>query len=80
MLDIKPDPDAMLTGAQAARHIGVRKQRIRAWRHAGKLAPAGFTEAGAPLYRQDDVLQAEQRSRSNPRSPRYAPRPEADAT
>jgi len=48
------DEDALVTGAQAARAIGVSRHLIGMWKLTGKLAPAG-RRGNSPLYRLRDV-------------------------
>lgn len=60
--------DVLLTGAEAARHVGVSRQLVRRWVQLGHLAPHTVTDR--PLYRLGDVLEAERRTRSSRRSAR----------
>lgn len=61
--------DALLTGTQAARLVGVSKQLVRKWRVLGHLEPV---EPDPPLFRVRDVLTAERQTRRSPQSRRAA--------
>jgi len=62
--------DALLSGAQAARAVGVYRQLIRRWVQLGHLTPAARGPKGEPLYRYRDVLAAERVTRRSPQSRR----------
>jgi hypothetical protein len=64
------DLDALLTGAQAARAVGVYRQLIRRWAQLGRLTAAAKGPRGEPLYRYRDVLRAEQATRRSKQSHR----------
>ena len=63
------DPAArLLTAAEvlpalAAGGAVVSARSLRRWAQTGLLRPAGVSTSGAPLYRELDVLLAEQRAR-----------------
>lgn len=59
------DPEARLTGAQAARLLGVTRQAVYMWRGRGHLAADNDG-----LYRLGDVLAANGRMRRTPQSHR----------
>lgn len=73
------DPDALVSGPDAATHLPVSAITIRSWAHRGwktldgerrKLEPVDYRgERGAARYRWSDLLDAERDTRRNPRSP-----------
>ncbi len=65
MLAAKANPDALLTGAQAARAVGVSRQLINAWREKGWL-----TQQSDGKYRYADVVEIERRTRRSVHSSR----------
>lgn len=54
----------LLTTAQAAKLCRVPAATVRSWAHRGLLRPAGLTERNRPLYRQQDVADAEAATRA----------------
>jgi hypothetical protein len=66
---VNVNPDALLTGAQAARLVGVSKQLVRRWRQLGHLEPVA---EHPPRYRVRDVWKAERATRRSPHSHRAA--------
>lgn len=62
------DFDAMLTGAQAARAVGVSKQLVNNWRARGLLKQTDGR------YRYGDVVDVERRTRRSTRSSRRTAR------
>lgn len=68
------DMDALITGAQAARLVGVTRAAVCTWRSTGRLQPQG-QRGRSPLYRFADVLAVERdtrRSGKSHRGPRAA--------
>lgn len=70
-----PDLDALLTTAEAAQAVGVNAHTVRKWRTRGWLSPdgerrqlsvAGHNDAGWPLHRYRDVLDAERETATTP--------------
>lgn len=64
------NPDALLTGTQAARAVGTYPQRIYTWVARGNLAPAegpDVPQDGRKYYRYRDVLAAEAATRDTVR-------------
>lgn len=49
------DEEALLTGAEAARAVGVTRHLIGMWKRDGKLIPKA-RRGGSPLYRLGDVI------------------------
>lgn len=43
------------TTEQAAKRLGVPAGRIAEWKHRDRIYPAGWTNAGHPLYLLDDL-------------------------
>lgn len=61
---VRYDEDALVTGAQAARAIGVSRHLIGMWKLAGKLVPRKH-RGRSPLYRLGDVIDADIAARSS---------------
>ncbi len=63
------DLDTLLTVGQAARYLGMSRQRVNRWYELGRLEPAE-TRDGVRFYRLGDVLEAECVTRNSPFSNR----------
>ena len=66
------DLDLLLRAVDAARYFRCGRQRIADWVKAGHLTAADTDDAGRPLYRLGDLLDAERRTRRSPKSHRSA--------
>jgi len=81
-MEVRINPDAYVTRAQAAKVTGVSEDSIGKWHARGWLNEAGErshlrTRPGKGrhlLYRLGDILTAERETRTNPNSRRPAPR------
>jgi hypothetical protein len=61
---VRYDEDALVTGAQAARAVGVTRQVIGMWKLAGKLKPQK-QRGRSPLYRLGDVIDVDIAARNS---------------
>lgn len=71
------DVDALVTGAEAARLVGVTRHLVGMWKRAGKLTPKD-RRGRSPLYRLGDVLQVERDTRRSRHSHRRLDPPRLD--
>lgn len=60
----------LLTGAEAARRVGVAVSTIRTWHHLGRLTPVA-RQGRTLMYLESDVLTVEKETRGRGR-PRHA--------
>lgn len=73
MYRLADDPRVrLLTGAEAARRVGVAVATIRSWHHLGRLTPVA-RRGRTLMYLESDVLTADAETRTTGRGrPRHA--------